>query len=54
MHAKKSAATCTKAFINEQNLGLHIINQYPIFERLKKMYEVCKFYLALKQVSPAR
>ena len=37
MHAKKCAATCTKTRRNERDLGLHIINGYPIFEIITKM-----------------
>ena len=45
--AKKSAEIVLKNHRNEQNLGLNIINGYPVFETLRKMHG----YKILSQLS---
>ena len=42
--AKECAANCTKNDSrNKQNLGIHIINEYLIFETFKKTHRYANF-----------
>ena len=39
---------------NEQNLGPHIISEYPFFETLRKIHGVCKFESTIERAKPAK